>query len=668
MLQKRQSGNLGFELDGEDNQTSDDTPRDAMLQRNSQPGETSGLLPLAGDLGVVFQAPTSGDAGTGSSSGSSPTTGVNSNTSPFVINVTYDQSQSSLPTGFVAAINYVVNYYESIFTNPSTVNIDVGYGTIDGQPLQSGALGESESFLATYNYSTIKTALNNIDPSAASSLPSSAPGNMWVATAEAKALGLSLQQPSTDIDGYAGFSNAFPFTYDPNNQAVSGEYDFIGVVEHEFSEVMGRIDLFGQTIGSTQNSYSLLDMFHYTAPGTHTYTGTTTNYFSVDGGTTNLDNFNTKPSGDLGDWASSAGHDAYLAFSPSGHANTVSPSDIAEMNALGYATTPPQPDLIGYLNMSNVTAAAGASVAIDEYVFNFGAGVAGASSVGLYLSTDSTITTADTLLATHSTPALSADGVTGYYDDQKFSVALPGTLAPGTYYLGAIADNANQVTESNENNNNYNVVQVTVPGPDLIGYLNMSNVTAAAGASVAIDEYVFNFGNGAAGASSVGLYLSTDSTITTADTLLATHSTPALSADGVTGYYDDQKFSVALPGTLAPGTYYLGAIADNAGQVIESNENNNNYNVVQLTVPTLTQAVNMTGMPQLVDSSNFTGTVAGMSGEAINGANSANISLLGNYLASSFVTSYGGHGSAPIVDPPGSALSQNTLIGSSQHV
>src|SRR5271166_5792003 len=77
----------------------------------------------------------------------------------LVINVTYDQSQSSLPAGFVAAVNYVVNYYESVFTNPVTVNIDVGYGEIDGQSLGSGALGESETYIDSVAYSQAVAAL-----------------------------------------------------------------------------------------------------------------------------------------------------------------------------------------------------------------------------------------------------------------------------------------------------------------------------------------------------------------------------------------------------------------------------------------------------------------------------------------------------------------------------
>jgi hypothetical protein len=50
----------------------------------------------------------------------------------------------------------------------------------------------------------------------------------------------------------------------------------------------------------------------------------------------------------------------------------------------------------------------------------------------------------------------------GYYDHQTLSVALVASLAPGTYYIGGIADYNNHASESNESNNTYNVVQITV--------------------------------------------------------------------------------------------------------------------------------------------------------------------------------------------------------------
>jgi len=41
-------------------------------------------------------------------------------------------------------------------------------------------------------------------------------------------------------------------------------------------------------------------------------------------------------------------------------------------------------------------------------------------------------------------------------------VAIPATLAPGTYYLGAIADVNNNVQESSETNNALAGNQITV--------------------------------------------------------------------------------------------------------------------------------------------------------------------------------------------------------------
>src|SRR5450759_4830757 len=125
------------------------------------------------------------------------------------INVTYDQS--SLPAGFVAAVNYVVNYFDTTFTNSITVNIDLGYGEIAGQSLGSGALGESETYFDSVGYSQAVNALRANQPSAAqqaaySTLPGSSPvsgGTLWVSTAEEKALGL-LAGNNSAIDGYVG--------------------------------------------------------------------------------------------------------------------------------------------------------------------------------------------------------------------------------------------------------------------------------------------------------------------------------------------------------------------------------------------------------------------------------------------------------------------------------
>jgi serralysin len=253
---------------------------------------------------------------------------------------------------------------------------------------------------------------------------------------------------------------------------------------------------------------------------------------------------------------------------------------------------PPMPDLIAsFDSVSSTTIAAGGSTNVDFWVVNLGKDVAAASISGLYLSTDPTITTGDTLLTTVASPGLSAGGAPGYFDHQTISLGLPANLAPGTYYIGGIADYNNAIAESNEANNNHDAVQITVtapaapPQPDLTAsFDSVSSTTMTAGGSTNVDFWVVNFGKAAAAASISGLYLSTDATITTGDTLLTTVASPGLSAVGATGYYDHQTVSLALPANLAPGTYYIGGIADYNNAISESNEANNNHNVTQISV------------------------------------------------------------------------------------
>jgi microcystin-dependent protein len=102
-----------------------------------------------------------------------------------------------------------------------------------------------------------------------------------------------------------------------------------------------------------------------------------------------------------------------------------------------------------------------------------------------------------------------------------------------------------------------------------------------------------------------------------------------------------------------------------------------------------------TGTLKLDDPSSFSGTVAGMSGQdtidfaginfatvqsptysgdssggtlaVTDGTHSANIALLGNYLASTFVASSDGHGGTSVVDPPAASADQHAPLSPPQH-
>ena len=203
--------------------------------------------------------------------------------------------------GFVAAINYVVNYYDTLFTNNVTINIDVGYGEIDGQALGSDDLGES--YAPQYlqeSYSSVRAALLAQGAPGASTLPSSSPlsGSLYMSQAEAQALGLT----SSVSTSYVGFHPIRNLQLYPDVTPASDQYYFIGVVEHEISEDMGRVSL----LNYQPHEYSPIDLFRYSSPGVRDLTtggeGSTA-YFSINNGTTNLGTWNNQTSnGDLADW------------------------------------------------------------------------------------------------------------------------------------------------------------------------------------------------------------------------------------------------------------------------------------------------------------------------------------------------------------------------------
>ena len=116
----------------------------------------------------------------------------------------------------------------------------------------------------------------------------------------------------------------------------------------------------------------------------------------------------------------------------------------------------------------------------------------GTSNTGLYLSTDQTITTADTLIGTFHASSLAASGSQA----ESLAFALPANLAAGTYYLGAVADSSGQITESNETNNASSAVPVVVgngsantlsgSGAILFGLGGNDTITSTGGNSVLV--------------------------------------------------------------------------------------------------------------------------------------------------------------------------------------
>jgi hypothetical protein len=74
----------------------------------------------------------------------------------------------SAPDGFQIAFQDAINLYQTTYTDQITINIDVGWGEIDGNPLNPGNLGQSRTNQpSNFTCSQVRNALMNDAKSAA---------------------------------------------------------------------------------------------------------------------------------------------------------------------------------------------------------------------------------------------------------------------------------------------------------------------------------------------------------------------------------------------------------------------------------------------------------------------------------------------------------------------
>jgi hypothetical protein len=305
--------------------------------------------------------------------------------------ITYDPTltdqTNAIQQGFTSAVTAAVQYFNTTFSNNIAVNITFGYGILNGTPMDGSALAESEALSDRLTYQQLYNALAATDTtsavqrtavaSLAATDPSHGDGVFKIHTAEEKALGLFTGTP-TAVDGWVGLGNGATWSWSQNSVAA-GAQDAVSAIEHEISEVLGRVAAGGAADSSgTGRDYTALDLFRYTAasnaaaaaPGTAVgsidqpfaanYHSTTQSYFSYDGQTVTLP-FSSADEilfgNDIGDWNESVHNDSF-GYGYNGESAPLSATDVQVMNVLRF-------DLACFLPDTRIATPSG-SVAVQD--------------------------------------------------------------------------------------------------------------------------------------------------------------------------------------------------------------------------------------------------------------------------------------------------------------
>jgi CARDB len=237
-------------------------------------------------------------------------------------------------------------------------------------------------------------------------------------------------------------------------------------------------------------------------------------------------------------------------------------------------TPPGVPDLVETA-VSNPPARVtiGGRFSVTDTVENQGVAGAAASTTRHYLSLDSVRQPGDVLLiGSRAVPVL---GV-GATSTGKVTVTVPGDTAAGAYFLLACADDTFTVLESHDGNNcrpSASTVQVSVFPPDLVeSAVSNPPATVGFGQHFSVTDTVSNQGGGFAPASSTRYYLSPDATKSITDKLLGGARSVRLLEPGTSS---TGSRTVNVKSSIAPGTYFLLACADDKNVVVEGDETNN---------------------------------------------------------------------------------------------
>jgi hypothetical protein len=253
----------------------------------------------------------------GPGSYSEVTTATTVPTTGLIIHATFDSSITGNPNAAAieAMITRAISIYESLFSDPITIQILFRYSTTwpNGTPLPQGFISASNWGYYGIPWGMFINALRadaktNNDNVADASLPGTVLStNIRPASANGRAIGLNTPTamfPNGTVgnggpyDGIVTLKSTVPWQF--SRPVNASNYDAQRLTEHEIDEVLG----FGSFLNLGGADLRPQDLFSWSSAGMRNLTSSGTRYFSINGGATHIVNFNQNSNYDFGDWLS----------------------------------------------------------------------------------------------------------------------------------------------------------------------------------------------------------------------------------------------------------------------------------------------------------------------------------------------------------------------------
>jgi hypothetical protein len=272
----------------------------------------------------------------------------------ITINPFFDSSITSDPNAATieAGINQAISSFHSSIETPITVNIDFQE--------MSGGLGASSTPLTEISYTQYRSDLANNqilsanDMTALASLPVQT-NNPVNGNANVLLTVANLAALTPGSTGPSGTASTIGLNTSIMNLSRTGPqnpnfFDLQAVASHEIDEALGiggagsMIDSnfgTGNPLNFPTGPVGSMDLFRYSGNGVRSYTDSTsaTAYFSINGGATNLTNFNQSGltnGSDFGDWLGGSTAQVQDAFGTPGVDVNLGLNELTALDVVGY--------------------------------------------------------------------------------------------------------------------------------------------------------------------------------------------------------------------------------------------------------------------------------------------------------------------------------------------